>query len=44
MEEVHKKDLDKGMQKAVGIQISEPHLPNKPISLVMSKLDLDLEK
>ena len=44
MEEVHRKNLDKGKQKVVGVQINEPHLPNKSIPLVISKLDLDLEK
>ena len=44
VEEAHRKDLDKGKKKAVGVQINEPNLLGRPTSLVMSKLDLDLKK
>ena len=44
VEEVNKKDLDKGKQKIVGNQINEPHPPKKPTSFLRSKLDLDLER
>lgn len=44
VEDVSKKDLDKGKKKAVGVQINEPHPSSKSTTFTISKLDLDLEK
>ena len=44
VEEPQRRDLDKGKQKVVGVQINEPHLLSKSTPYVMTKLDLELEK
>ena len=36
--------MDKGKQKASGVQINEPLLPSESIPYGMTKLDLELEK
>ena len=44
VEEPQKRDLDKGKQKAPGVQINEPHPLSKSTPCGMTKLDLELEK
>ena len=44
VEEPQRRDLDKGKQKVVGVQINEPHPLSKSTPCVMIKLDLALEK